>query len=312
MKKGARRMNERKFTGRVVKMFITSSDPRSLRHVELDNWTGLAITGQSEFFKEAVRTEELRKSCVYLLIQTGREDDLPKVYAGESDDFTKRYPQDQFPIDFDTFIVFTSKDDNLTRAHVKWLELELWRLLSDNVGKVAVANANRPTGSNLPKADKATMATYLANMIFVLEALGFDLFTRDERDPLSNAARKRDTSKLANDHGSRFQTAVPNRPELLAHLQQSEDGYILTAGSKLNSKATESLPLNVRRLREQMLRDGVIFDCGDYLELKQDISFSKPSPASALVKGRSSTGHADWTRVSDGMPLGRVILGVFG
>ncbi|WP_287086838.1 hypothetical protein [Mesorhizobium sp.] len=42
------------------------------------------------------------------------------------------------------------------------------------------------------------------------------------------------------------------------------------------------------------------------------MAFSKPSPASPLVKGRSSTGHADWTRESDGMPLGRVLLGVFG
>lgn len=299
-------------TGRVVKIFITGDDPRSLRHVELDNWTGLAVTGQPEYFKKALETEELRRSCVYLLIQIGGEDDLPRVYVGESDDFTKRYPGEKFPIEFDTFMIFTSKDDNLTRAHVKWLELQLWQMLIENVGKVAVANANRPSGSNLPKPDRATMSTYLGNMIYVLEALGFDLFTREERTTIAKLSDQEDIAVPSPSAATSFQTALPKRPELLAHLQQTGSGYVLKAGSKLNSKATESLPSNVSRLRQQLLGEGAIVDRGGYLELTKDIAFSKPSPASALVKGRSSTGHADWTRESDGMPLGRVLLGVFG
>ena len=154
----------------------------------------IAVTGQPEFFKRALDTEELRRSCVYLLVQTGGEDDLPRVYVGESDDFTKRYPNEKFPLEFDTFKIFTSKDDNLTRAHVKWLELELWQMLSENVGKVAVANINRPTGSNLPKADRATMSTYLANMVYVLEALGFDLFTQEERSKITIATDQTTTA----------------------------------------------------------------------------------------------------------------------
>lgn len=306
-------MTEIEPTGRVVKIFITGDDPRSLRHVELDNWSGLAVTGQPEFFKRALETEELRRSCVYLLIQTGGEDDLPKVYAGESDDFTKRYPGEKFPIDFDLFIIFTSKDDNLTRAHVKWLELQLWQKLTENVGKVAVANANRPSGSNLPKADRATMSTYLANMIYVLEALGFDLFTKDDRSIGAQARQpvQADTPESAT--STMFQTTtLPRSQDALAFLEYRDGSYVLKAGSKVNSKATESLPENVRRLREQLLADSILEGRGDVLELKQDISFSRPSPASALVKGRSSTGNGDWVRSSDGLSLGRALLGVFG
>ncbi|WP_287086768.1 DUF4357 domain-containing protein [Mesorhizobium sp.] len=248
-------MTDREPRGRVVRIFITGDDPRSLRHVELDNWTGLAVTGQPEFFKKALDTEELRRSCVYLLIQTGGEDDLPRLYVGESDDFTKRYPSEKFPIEFDTFMIFTSKDDNLTRAHVKWLELELWQMLSENVGKVAVANTNKPTGSNLPKADRATMSTYFANMIYVLEALGFDLFTREERSTANKTPEQDNSTVPPRPAGvdTTFQTALPKRPALLARLHQTGDGYILKAGSKLNTKTTESLPSNVRRLRDQLL-----------------------------------------------------------
>lgn len=304
-------MLEQEPRGRVVRIFITGDDPRSLRHVELDNWTGLAVTGQPEFFKRALDTEELRRSCVYLLVQTGGEDDLPRVYVGESDDFTKRYPNEKFPLEFDTFMIFTSKDDNLTRAHVKWLELELWQMLSENVGKVAVANINRPTGSNLPKADRATMSTYLGNMVYVLEALGFDLFTQEERSKITIATDQTTTAGAT--PVTMFQTtALPKKSTELAYLEHKDGAYLLKAGSKISPKTTESLPANVRRLRDQLLADGNLQDHGEYLELKKDISFAKPSPASALVKGRSSTGHGDWFRTSDGLSLGQALLGTFG
>lgn len=85
--------------------------------------------------------------------------------------------------------------------------------------------------------------------------------------------------------------------------------YTLKTGSKTNSKATDSLPSKVKTLREQLLADGGLIQRGEYLELSRDIQFSKPSPASALVKGRNSTGYQDWMRVSDDLPL-RAILGV--
>lgn len=305
-------MTDREPRGRVVRIFITGDDPRSLRHVELDNWTGLAVTGQPEFFKRALDTEELRRSCVYLLVQTGGEDDLPRVYVGESDDFTKRYPNDKFPLEFDTFMIFTSKDDNLTRAHVKSLELELWRMLSENVGKVAVANSNRPTGSNLPKADRATMSTYLSNMVYVLEALGFDLFTREERSKTTAADDKIPGAGETSSVTMYQTTALPKQSQALAYLEHKDGAYLLKAGSKINPKTTESLPANVRRLRDQLLADGGLRDHGEYLELTKDISFAKPSPASAMVKGRSSTGHGDWLRSSDGMSLGQALLGTLG
>lgn len=45
-----------------------------------------------------------------------------------------------------------------------------------------------------------------------------------------------------------------------------------------------------------------------YLRLTKDLAFTSPSPASALVKGRSSTGHGDWIRTTDRKRLGDVLL----
>ncbi|MGR9144831.1 DUF4357 domain-containing protein [Rhizobium leguminosarum] len=297
------------FVGRVVKIFITGQDPRSLRTVELDNWTGVAITGQPEFFKKALEAEVLSRSCVYLLIRSGADDDLPEIYVGESDDFSQRYTSGKFPIEFDTFLIFTSKDDNLTRAHVKWLELRLWSILRGNNGKVIVANSNTPTGSNLPRADIATMQTYLGNMIYVLEALGYDLFSIRERTAVSPAKPSDIVVMETLDVSLNLFATLPKRPDDRAFLRYAEGAYTLAAGSKINLRATDSLPSNVRKLRDQLIQDGGLVQRGDHMELTRDILFSKPSPASALVKGRSSTGYIDWARETDGVPLG-VVLGI--
>jgi len=298
-------------TGRVVKIFITGRDPRSLRTIELDNWTGVGITGQPEFFKKALEDEVLSRSCVYLLIRSSADDDLPEIYVGESDDFSQRYTNGKFPIEFDTFLIFTSKDDNLTRAHVKWLERELWSSLKRNSGKVLVANTNKPTGSNLPRADIATMLTYLGNLIYVLEALGYDLFSVQERTSASPSSSKTTPdSTIENDGLSlRLYSTLPRRPDDRAFLRYEDGAYTLITGSRINARITDSLPANVRKLRQQLIEDGELVERGEYLELMRDIPFSKPSPASALVKGRSSTGYIDWARETDSMPLG-VILGI--
>lgn len=260
--------------GRVVKIFITGQDPRSLRTVELDNWTGVAITGQPEFFKRALQDEVLSRSCVYLLIRSGADDDLPEIYVGESDDFSQRYISGKFPIEFDSFLIFTSKDDNLTRAHVKWLERELWSILRGNSGKAVVANSNTPSGSNLPRADIAMMRTYLANMIYVLEALGYDLFSVQERTSASSSENATISASLIDEPPiDLYATPIRNRNDVKAHLRYQNAAYTLLTGSKINPTPTVSLPSNVKKLRDDLIREGSLVERGEYLELMRDIPF---------------------------------------
>ncbi len=217
-------MERHRVTGRLIKLFITGDDPRSLRTVELDNWWGMAVMGRRSYFKKALAREELSRSCIYLLIRSAGGDDLPEVYVGESDDFVQRYAASPFPIPFDSFVVFTNKDDNLTRAHVKWLEREVWELLSQNEGKVRIANRSTPTGSKLPEAETASMGTFLGNMIYVLEALGFAFFEDPGHtatvppQPASAVSRQPLTQGY-------FTSAQPRSDGHKAYLDMIGDGY---------------------------------------------------------------------------------------
>ncbi|KQT55026.1 hypothetical protein ASG52_25205 [Methylobacterium sp. Leaf456] len=293
-------------TGRLIKLFITGDDPRSLRTVELDNWWGMAVMGRRSYFEKALAREELSRSCIDLLIRSSGSDDLPEVYVGESDDFVARYKNSPFPIAFDSFIIFTNKDDNLTRAHVKWLEREVWDLLTRNEGKVQLANRATPTGSKLPEAETASMGTFLGNMIYVLEALGFAFF----EDPGQFAAPVQPASVAPHQASAQsfVTSAQPRSDGHKAYLDMIGDGYVLRADSLINANPTDSLPANVRKLRAQLVAENALVPQDGCLRLTKDIAFTSPSPAFALVKGRSSAGHGDWIRTTDRKRLGDVLL----
>ncbi|WP_288587593.1 DUF4357 domain-containing protein [uncultured Methylobacterium sp.] len=79
---------------------------------------------------------------------------------------------------------------------------------------------------------------------------------------------------------------------------------VLRAGPLVSPTTIDSLPANVRMLREQLVGESPLVPQDGCLRLRKDTSFASPSPAPALVEGRSSTGPGDWIRVTDRKRLG--------
>jgi len=109
--------------GTSVRMFVLGDDPQSLKTVELGNWTGRAIFGPRIQLGEALKTrDELRQPSVYfLLAQSPDNPALAEVYIGEAEDFASRVKAHEKDKDFwEVFVVFGSKDTNLTKAHIRF------------------------------------------------------------------------------------------------------------------------------------------------------------------------------------------------
>jgi hypothetical protein len=106
--------------GKTLKIFVMGKEPRSLKSVELVNWTGLAYLGRREHLAQARKRDELNEPAVYLLLSDGAEDSgAIDIYVGETDNFAERLNSHaQTKPWWSQFIVFVSKDKNLTKAHV--------------------------------------------------------------------------------------------------------------------------------------------------------------------------------------------------
>ena len=77
-------------------------------------------------------------------------------------------------------ILITDSDDQLNKAHVKYLESRLIEIAMD-VSKVRLENGNCPPRSSLTEAAKCNMEGFLSNILLVLPTLRIDCFTDDKR-----------------------------------------------------------------------------------------------------------------------------------
>src|SRR5207245_7930473 len=76
-------------------------------------------------FDELLAREELEKAGIYILIGSDPLTNAPRAYIGEAEIIRDRLKQHKTKEFWVSAIVFVSKDENLTKAHVRYLESRL-------------------------------------------------------------------------------------------------------------------------------------------------------------------------------------------
>ena len=98
-----------------------------------------------------------------------------RVYVGEGDNALVRltkHEADEAKDFWTRTVVITSKDENLTKAHVRYLESRLVQVLSQS-NRAVLVNGTAPPAPPLPEPDVADMEFFLAQVLLVLPVLGF-------------------------------------------------------------------------------------------------------------------------------------------
>ena len=161
---------------KTIKIFLIDGEPNGLKTAELSNWVGQAIVFPRNKLKETKARPECNKPAVYFLI--GKENEealLPTVYIGEAENlWTRLATHDSFKDFWQTAIAFTSKDNNLTKAHVKYLESRCL-VVANKVKRSDLKNGVESSLPSLPEADSAEMEEFLDNLKLLLSALGYPI-----------------------------------------------------------------------------------------------------------------------------------------
>ncbi|MFK3975886.1 GIY-YIG nuclease family protein [Shewanella vesiculosa] len=112
--------------GRQIKIYLADGSVTGIRHAEIMGWTGQALTVPRSKVKELSEWEESLKPGVYFLFGVDEETGNDAVYIGEAEQVASRIQQHLSGKDFwNEVVCFTNKDENLTKAHVKYLESRL-------------------------------------------------------------------------------------------------------------------------------------------------------------------------------------------
>jgi hypothetical protein len=281
--------------GRSIRLFLVDGSPNGLLTAEIMNWTGHALTGPRTKLTELVQRPECSRTGIYFLVGPDPENTLrPLVYIGESDDVAKRLKQHNRPEaqggkDFwEKVCLITSKDQNLTKAHVKYLESQL---ISQAIksGRCGLVNGTAHDYSVLPESDQADMASFAEQIRTILPVLGFEFFRDPSGTKLTNSG---DTSSVS----PIFELEIP-KYSIRAQAQEVDGDFVVLKGSQARPKWTGS-PRGYANLFDQLVQDKVLVEASTGERVfSQDHGFSSPSAAAAVISGRSANGRTKWTLV---------------
>ena len=161
--------------GKTIKIFLIDGDPNGRMSCELSNWTGKAYKIPRIKIKECTDRNDLMNTGVYLLF--GRDEEgKDLVYIGEAESIYKRLTQHLNQKDFwNETIVFISKDNNLNKAHIKYLENRLHDI-AQIAKRYKLENSIIPTQSSISESDREEMEEFIENIRMLVNTLGHKVF----------------------------------------------------------------------------------------------------------------------------------------
>jgi hypothetical protein len=267
-----------------IKLFLVHGDPKRLRTAELSNWTGKAVSGPRTEFEGVLSRDESDKSGIYLLTGTDPESGKPAIYIGEAECIRDRIKNHSDKDFWNQITFFVSKDENLTKAHIRYLEGKLLEL-AKTAGRAVVANT-QGSGSRLPESDRGEMEVFLEKINQLLPVLGIDLLVPMAGSTTADAP----TSKIL----------YCEIKGLKATGFRSANGFLVQKGSEavaVERPSSEKWPWT-RNLRQKLKDDGVLNQEGNRLVFVTDIEFASPSAAAAVIHGGHANGLTAWKDAS--------------
>ncbi len=270
--------------GKVIKLFLLDGSPNGRWICELSNWTGIAYKIPRNMIKNSENRSELKSPGVYFLFGYNEDLEKPLIYIGEAEDILTRLKQHIEKKDnWNEVILFISKDNNLNKAHIKYLEHEFYTVAKE-CDRYSIDNKTIPTKSSVSEPDKAELEEFIYNSKMLVNALGHKVF-----EPISENIISDKTQNPT------FYLPVGNGKAMCI---QTSDGFVLLKGSHIHKKSADSLNIGAKKKVEASRLNGEITN--DILQ--KDKSFSSSSAAAAFAAGYSISGPQQW-KTSDGKTL---------
>jgi hypothetical protein len=270
-----------------IKIFLAHGDPKRLRTAELSNWTGKAVAGPRSEFDSVLSREESQNSGVYFLTGIDPETGKSAVYIGEAESVRDRVKGHLDKDFWNNIAFFTSKDENLTKAHIRYLEGRLIEQ-AKQAGRAEVKNS-QGSGARLPESDREDMEIFLEKIHQLLPVLGVEVLV----PTIINAAGVSELEALSCEIKGLKATG---------HL--TPNGIVVLAGSQavLNERpSSQKYPWPIN-MRQRLKDEGVLTVKTDHLLFAKDAEFSSPSAAAAVIHGGHANGLTAWKN-KDGKTL---------
>ncbi|MCK2168135.1 GIY-YIG nuclease family protein [Thalassospira xiamenensis] len=286
--------------GRSIRLFLVDGAPGGIITAEIMNWTGHVLFGPRSRLADIIKREEATRTGVYFL--TGSDPlggSKPKVYIGETDNVAKRLAQhnkDESKDFWESVCIVTSKDQNLTKGHARYLESQLITIARD-AGRSHLENSTAPDFSILPEADISDMDYFVEQVRTVLPVLGLEFLK--EKTSITTGHSVKDSGQmieeLANTNLADIHVFELHSAGVSARATLSGGELVVHEGSTAKRRGSSSWS-NYKSLHEELVEQGILVATDDpnLFEFSESYAFKSPSAAASVIMATTRNGRSAW------------------
>jgi predicted GIY-YIG superfamily endonuclease len=294
--------------GKHIRLYLVDGSPIGIMTAEIMGWTGKVLSFPRVLLPDALKRPECGKTGLYFL--TGfDEKQAPMLYIGESDDVSKRLKQhdgDDEKAFFEQVTLVVSKDENLTKSHVRYLENRLIDVARNN--GISLLNGNQGSLVALPEAEQSDMEHIIQQLRILLPVLGLTF--------LQNRPQRKTTQATTLENNDNTEEAVTFElvylnGQIRATAYEANGEFVLEKGSIVRNLDSEDYQNGFQdfeyfRNRFKSFKSLCASVEGKPLILKiaEDIPFKSPSGAANFVTGANYNGRKHWKVKDTGQSYG--------
>lgn len=272
----------------VLQFILEEENPNGIIECSVDDWFGISYKIPRNKLKEASSLKYINNTGVYILLGDDENTAEKIAYIGEAEDIYNRLSQHNKNKDFwNECIVFVSKDNSLNKAHIKYIEHELYEM-SKKASRYIIKNESNPTKSSLSNADEIRAEKFISKIKIIANMFGYKLFISlvDKND------REDKTLHLTNN-------GIEYAKGLL-----TDEGFVVLKGSKVKEGVFDSLSPSLNGFFN---KERSSIDLVDNVYINDHL-FSSPSMAAIAILGRNANGYTEWKN-KDNITLKKIMGG---
>ena len=268
---------------KTVTTYLIDGDPKGTQYAFISNKICQMFVVPRSNLSYLNTQEKLQKPAFYILLGED-EATKPQAYIGETENFRERVKDHDSKKSFwQKALIFVSKDADMTKADVQYLEHKAIAEAKKANTFVLSDNKQTPKAPNLPEYRQDSMDEFFEDAKFLASFIGCNI----------------------------FEISQPKATENLFYIKRrgceakgfySSNGFTVQKGSVIAKTVVPSFGWKDKR--NEMLQEYTVAE-GEHLVLTSDKTFSSPSTAAMFVLGRPSNGWMDW-KDNDGNTLDSV------
>lgn len=278
--------------GKTINTYLINENQYGPKTIEIKNWVGKAMYSPVNNLAQLLKTrDEFDKPGIYFLkSQSDKDIYTEKIYVGEGESVKDRLVKHLVDEsrDFDECIVFISKDDMLTKAHIRYIEAKSIKEIK-RLNNSELENKNEQKFPKLSESDISDVEYFFEEMKIIMPIASFNCFKSNTTDISKNEREKEEIRKKISEY-----TFYIERNGIRATAIENEEGFIVLKGSGCKKQSNKSMKKDRKVLKKKLIESGILIEKGDVYIFKEDTIFKSSSQASSIILGSQTSGPQSW------------------